>query len=166
MGFAPTGASAESALHSLSPYNSDQASLAVFVANYSVLTLSLILSLILLERGVGLLLARLHGDGTERVLLLRLLWEPGDCQRLSFVWFFSSSFSLPSPLPLLFLPHALCLCRPLVKKSVLATQPAMALQVTSICLTWCSKATRRRARRPRPWGESPRMRRTWTRCLK
>lgn len=51
MGFAPTGASAESALHSLSPYNSDQASLAVFVANYSVLTLSLILSLILLERG-------------------------------------------------------------------------------------------------------------------
>uniref|UniRef100_A0A8C3UZ33 non-specific serine/threonine protein kinase n=1 Tax=Catharus ustulatus TaxID=91951 RepID=A0A8C3UZ33_CATUS len=49
--------------------------------------------------GVGLLLARLHGDGTERVLLLRLLWEPGDCRQLRFVWvfFFSSSFSLPSP---------------------------------------------------------------------
>uniref|UniRef100_A0A8C3Y5V8 non-specific serine/threonine protein kinase n=1 Tax=Catharus ustulatus TaxID=91951 RepID=A0A8C3Y5V8_CATUS len=41
----------------------------------------------------------LHGDGTERVLLLRLLWEPGDCRQLRFVWvfFFSSSFSLPSP---------------------------------------------------------------------
>uniref|UniRef100_A0A8C3UQ42 non-specific serine/threonine protein kinase n=1 Tax=Catharus ustulatus TaxID=91951 RepID=A0A8C3UQ42_CATUS len=37
-------------------------------------------------------------DGT-RVLLLRLLWEPGDCRQLRFVWvfFFSSSFSLPSP---------------------------------------------------------------------
>lgn len=102
MGFAPTGASAESALHSLSPYNSDQASLAVFVANYSVLTLSLILSFILLERGVGLLLARLHGDGTERVLLLRLLWEPGDCRRLSFVWFFSLLFLFPPPCPFSF----------------------------------------------------------------
>lgn len=102
MGFAPTGASTESALHSLSPYNSDQASLAVFVANYSVLTLSLILSLILLERGVGLLLARLHGDGTERVLLLRLLWEPGDCRRLSFVWFFSLLFLFPPPCPFSF----------------------------------------------------------------
>lgn len=38
------------------------------------------------------------GMETERVLLLRWLWELGDCQRLGFVWFFSllSLFFPPS----------------------------------------------------------------------
>lgn len=43
-----------------------------------------------------MLLARLHGDRAERVLLLRLLWEPGHCRRLSFVWFFFLLFFFPS----------------------------------------------------------------------
>lgn len=141
------------------------------MASYSALTLSLILSLILLGQG-GLVCCLPGCMGVEQRGSFSCACSGNRGTANDFVWFgwfffFSpSSFSLPSPLPFSFLPHALCLCRPLVKKSVLATQPAMALQVTSICLTWCSKATRRRARRPRPWGESPRMHRTWTRCLK
>lgn len=75
------------------------------MANYSVLTLSLILSLILLERGVGLLLARLHGDGTERVLLLRLLWEQATADNLVlFGFFLFFFFSLPRPLSFFLMP--------------------------------------------------------------
>lgn len=40
------------------------------------------------------------GMETERVLLLRLLWELGDCQRLGFVWVFSLLFLSPPPLSL------------------------------------------------------------------
>lgn len=134
------------------------------VANDSVLTLWLILSLNSPGAGGWFAACQIAWGWKQRgSFSCAGSGNWGTANDLVLFGFFLSFLSFS---PLLFLLHALCLCRPLVKKSVLATQPAMALQVTSIYLTWCSKATRLRAHRPRPWGESPRMHRTWTRCLK